>query len=133
MITPCEVAVKSVVPAIKALVACELVEKHGLKQDEVAEILGISQSAVSKYTGKTRGYVIRVDDIEDVRPMINSMIALLLDRDYERNELLASFCQTCAIVRKSSLMCEFCRKSEPKLEIEDCSFCLASNSRPNRR
>ena len=133
MITPCEVAVKSVVPAIKALVACELVEKHGLKQDEVAEILGISQSAVSKYTGKTRGYVIRVDDIEDVRPMINSMIALLLDRDYERNELLVSFCQTCALVRKSSLMCEFCRKSEPKLKIEDCNFCLASNSRPNRR
>lgn len=124
MILPCEVAVKSVVPAVKALVATQLVEEHGLKQDEVAEILGISQSAVSRYTRKNRGQVIQVGDIDDVRPLINKMTTLLLDGKYQGQEFLDYFCQTCALVRKSGVMCPFCLKMDPNVEIEQCRFCL---------
>jgi predicted transcriptional regulator len=123
LIMPCEVAVKSVVPAVKALVATQLVEKHGLKQDDVAEILGISQSAVSRYTRKNRGYVIKVGDIKDIQPLINKMTSLLLDGNYQRQEFLVFFCQTCVTVRKSSLMCPFCRRADPQIEIEQCNFC----------
>lgn len=133
MIAPCEVAVKSVVPAVKALVANELVEKHGLKQDEVAELLGISQSAVSKYTRKTRGHVIKVDDIEDIRPLISKMIVLLLSGNYQRQELLSSFCQTCVAIRKKGLMCKFCRKTDPHIVIEECSFCLVYDPHVSKR
>lgn len=115
---------KSVVPAVKALVATQLVEEHGLKQDEVAEILGISQSAVSRYTRKNRGQVIQVGDINDVRPLINKMTTLLLDGKYQGQEFLDYFCQTCALVRKSGVMCPFCRKMDPNVEIEHCRFCL---------
>jgi hypothetical protein len=40
LIVPLGVAVRSVVPAVKALIATELLDQHGLKQDEVAEIPG---------------------------------------------------------------------------------------------
>jgi len=115
--------VKSVIPAIKALMAKELVEEHGLKQDQVAEILGISQSAVSKYSRKVRGYVIKLDDVAEVQPLINDMIVLLMNRTYRRTEFLELFCQTCLAIRKTSLMCEFCQKSDPKIKIEECGFC----------
>ncbi len=124
MILPCEVAVKSVVPAVKALVATQLVEKNGLKQDEVAQILGISQSAVSRYTRKSRGHAIKISDVDGIRPLIIKMTALLLDGEYQGQEFLTYFCQTCALVRKSSLMCPFCRKMDPKVEIQQCRFCL---------
>ena len=124
MILPCEVAVKSVVPAIKALMAKELVEQHGLKQDQVAEILGISQSAVSKYSRKIRGYVIRVDNIQEINPLINGMIILLMNGTHQRTEFMQLFCQTCVAVRKTSLMCMFCEKSDPKIKIQECSFCI---------
>ena len=124
MIVPCEVAVKSVVPAVKALMATELVEKHGLKQDEVAEILGISQSAVSRYAGRTRGHIVRISELKDVIPLINKMTALLLDGDHHREELMALFCQTCATVRKSGVTCPLCQRADPKVEIEQCRFCL---------
>jgi predicted transcriptional regulator len=133
LIVPCEVAVRSVVPAVKALVAIEMVEKRGLKQDEVAKILGISQSAVSKYTSKTRGYVITVDNTDDVQPLINKMIALLLRGDYQRQDLLASFCQTCATIRKKSLMCKLCQKTDPQIKIEECNFCLLYDSPRSKR
>jgi predicted transcriptional regulator len=125
--------VKSVVPAVKALVATQLVEKHGLKQDEVAEILGISQSAVSRYTRKNRGYVIRAEGIKDIQPLISKMTTLLLDGEYRRQEFLAFFCQTCALVRKNSLMCPFCQKMDPKIEIEQCRFCLTYDLPANKR
>ena len=91
MIVPCEIAVKSVIPAVKALIAKELVEKRGLKQDEAAEILGVSQSAVSKYTRKVRGYVIKVDDIEEIKPLIDEMIGILVSGTYRRGAFLRCF------------------------------------------
>ena len=118
---------KSVIPTIKALIARELVEKHGLKQDEAAELLGISQSAVSKYTRKVRGYVIKVDDLEEIEPLIDEMIGLLVSGTCRRGAFLKCFCQTCVLIRKTSLMCQFCQKADQNIKIEECGFCLKSN------
>jgi predicted transcriptional regulator len=130
LIIPCEVATRSVIPAVKALIARELVERHNLKQDKVAEILGISQSAVSKYTRKVRGYVIEIENIEAVQPLITDMIALLTNKSYPRAKFLRLFCLTCSIIRRRSLMCEFCRKSEATINVEECKFCVTKKSQP---
>ena len=127
MILPCEIAVKSVLPAVKALMAKELVETHGMKQDQVAEILGISQSAVSKYTRKVRGYVIKIDNIEEIEPLIDNMIELLRNDTCQRAKFLTFFCQTCMVIREKGLMCQLCQKADPKIKIEECSFCFACN------
>jgi len=128
LIIPCEIAVKSVLPAVKALMAKELLETHNLKQDEVAEILGISQSAVSKYTRKVRGHVMKIDNIREIEPLIEKMIGILRDENYERMKFLRFFCETCTIIRRKGLMCQFCQKTDPKIKIEECSFCLTYNS-----
>jgi len=127
LIVPCEIAVKSVIPAVRALMAKELVDKRSLKQDEVAEILGVSQSAVSKYTRKIRGYVIKIDNLEEIQPLINEMIDLLVGGTYQREAFLKCFCQTCMLIRKTSMMCQFCQKADQKIKIEECGFCLKPN------
>lgn len=127
LILPCEIAVKAVVPAIKATLAKELIGTYSLKQDQVAEILGISQPAVSKYTRQVRGYVIQIDDIEEIQLLINKMINLLVDGNVKRAEFLRLFCQTCTTVRKKGLMCQFCQKTDPKIKKEKCSFCINYN------
>jgi predicted transcriptional regulator len=124
LILPCELAVKSVIPAVKALMATELVQKHGLRQSEAAEILGMSQSAVSRYTRRTRGHIIRIGELKEMQPMISRMTDLVLGHKHQREELMTFFCQVCATVRKSGLVCPFCRRADPKIEIEHCSFCL---------
>jgi hypothetical protein len=125
------VAVKSVVPAVKALMAKELVEKHGLTQNEVAELLGISQSAVSKYTKKVRGYVIRIDDIEDAQVPISSMITLVTNGAYERNDFLKLFCQACSMIRETGLMCQFCQKADQEIKVEKCNLCVGDDQPRN--
>ena len=125
LIIPCEIAVKSVIPAIKAAIAKQLVEKYGLNQNQVAQLLGISQSAVSKYTRHLRGRMIKIEEVEEVKSLINEMVDLLLKKKQKRTDFLQMFCQTCLLVRKTGLMCEFCRKTEPKITTEECKFCLS--------
>src|SRR3989442_8511655 len=55
LIIPCEIASKSVIPALRAMVARELIEEYGLKQEQVAVRLGVTQAAVSKYRHQVRG------------------------------------------------------------------------------
>ena len=123
MILPCEVAAKSVVPTVKALIAKELMDRRGLKQNQVAEILGVSQSAVSKYNRNVRGKAIKVGDVEEIQPFIGSMVTLLMNQTYQRGELLHLFCETCAAIRKRRLMCKFCQRSDPNFEVQECEFC----------
>ena len=124
---------KSVIPAVKALLAKELMEEQGLKQDQVAEILGISQSAVSKYSRKVRGHAIKVDDIEEIQPFISGMATVLMSRTSERTELFSLFCQACVVIRKTSIMCAFCQKSDSRIKVEECRFCLTLVSEKDER
>jgi len=133
LILPCEIAVKSVIPAIKAALAKKLVETHSLTQNQAAEILGISQSAVSKYTKQVRGHVIEIADIEEIRPLINSMINLLVNGNPKRADFLRLFCQTCTEIRKKGLMCQFCQKTDLKIKMEECRFCVNYNQLQNEK
>jgi hypothetical protein len=131
LILPCEVAVRSVIPAIRALVAKEL-EDQGFSQDQIAEILGVSQSAVSKYSRNVRGRAIKVDDIEEIRPFIDGIVIILLDGTRQSVELLQLFCQACIAIRRTNLMCALCQKSDPKIKLEECGFCLTQSDDAKR-
>ena len=52
---PCEVIVKQILPAIRAALVKDLMERHKLNQVEIAERLGITQPAVSQYRSQLRG------------------------------------------------------------------------------
>jgi predicted transcriptional regulator len=127
------VAVKSVVPAVKALMAQQLVEEYGMNQEQVAEILGISQSAVSKYFRKVRGHVIEVDKVQKARPLITSMVIMVVNGQHQRAEFLQLFCETCGTIRKTGIVCGFCKKSDPKINIEGCGFCTELKPSKSRR
>jgi len=122
MFLPCEVAVKSVIPAIKASLVRELSKKN-FKQGEIAELLGISQSAVSKYTRKIRGYMIKIDNLDEIDLLIKDMVEILLKEKFQREKILKRVCEACYIIRKNELMCQLCHKT--KLNISDnCNFCI---------
>lgn len=113
------------IPAVKAMLTKELMKRGGLSQIEVAELLGISQSAVSKYSNHARGYVLKIDNVVEIESPIRSMIVLLSSgRGYEKTEFLRLFCQTCTILRQKGLMCKYCRRADPTIEMNVCDICL---------
>ena len=125
MILPCETASKVVIPAVRAYIARELVVTHDLKQERVARILGITQSAVSKYASRTRGNILKIDDIQEAKPMLTELVMLAAsDEEFSRNRFLQKFCETCKTIRKTGVMCPLCKKANAGTEFEECRFCL---------
>jgi predicted transcriptional regulator len=120
---PCEVAVKSVVPAIRAGLAKELVQTHKLRQIDIASLLGITQTAVSKYTRDVRGRVVQIENVEEVQQMITRTAMMLVNGGMSRRQLVIRFCEICRLVRQKGLMCELCKRSNPSLDIYQCLIC----------
>ena len=119
---PCEVAVKTVAPAIRALVAKKLLENHKLKETQVANMLGVTQSAVSKYFKNIRGTTISIENIPEVQTITNQMVTLLLKNPSSQAELINLFCKVCALIRDKGLMCSLCQQNQKKKNV-DCIFC----------
>jgi hypothetical protein len=124
MSMPCEVAVKSVVPAIRANLAKKLVQTHKLKQSDIANLLGITQTAVSKYTRHVRGRVVKIEKVEDVQRMITETAEMLAKGEISRRQLIVRFCKICKLVRQKGLMCELCKRSNPSIDIYQCLICI---------
>ncbi|MCW4010965.1 MAG: hypothetical protein NWF05_10155 [Candidatus Bathyarchaeota archaeon] len=123
MLAPCEVAVKTVSPSIRALLAQTLIEKHNLKEAQIAQILGVTQSAVSKYSKKVRGATIPIVNLPEIQAITNQMIPLLLANPIEHEEVMKLFCQACTVIRNKGLMCSLCQANQ-KPKIDDCIFCF---------
>jgi len=123
MMIPCEIAVKSVIPAIRAYAAKELTQTHKMKQKDVASLLGITQTAVSKYVSGVRGQVLRIDQTEEIRGLMNRIILKVATEKISGPQLTMRFCEVCKSVRRSGLMCGLCKRSDPSLSIELCNIC----------
>ena len=124
MILPCEVGVKTVLPAVKAIMAREIVANHGLNEQQTAELLGLSQSAVSRYVNKERGNMLfTIENSNEILALINQMVTSLIREPNNKSEVLKLFCQTCQAIRKKGLMCPHCQKEMPQEWAENCLFC----------
>jgi predicted transcriptional regulator len=124
LLLPCEVGVKTVLPAVKAIMAREIVEKHGFNEQKTAELLGLSQSAVSRYVNKERGnLLLPIENSTEILTLIDQMVTFLIKEPNNKTEVLSLFCQTCKAIRKKGLMCPPCQKEMPQEWAEKCFFC----------
>ena len=123
LILPCEVGVKTVLPAVKAVMARSIVTKHGLNEKQTADILGLSQSAVSRYIGRERGNLLEIEGTSEVVTLIDQMVTHLIKRPDNKTEFLKLFCKTCQTIREKGLMCNHCQKEMTQDWAEKCFFC----------
>ena len=55
MLLPAEIESKTMIPALRAILAKKLAEIHKIREDEISKMLGVTQAAVSNYIRGTRG------------------------------------------------------------------------------
>ncbi len=127
LIIPCEIASKSVIPALRAMVARELIEEYGLKQEQVAARLGVTQAAVSKYRHQVRGEAVQLESAPEVRT-ISKSIASMLSANPNPIAVSQKLCQACTDIRALGLMCETCHKVDPAWDVEHCTICFGNHS-----
>ena len=124
LILPCEIGVKTILPSVKAIMAREIVTNRGMNEQQTAELLGLSQSAVSRYMSKERGNnQLALENSAEILALINQMVTTLIREPDNKSEVLRLFCGTCQAVRKMGLMCPQCQKEMPQEWVADCLFC----------
>jgi predicted transcriptional regulator len=104
--------------------ARQIVEKHGLNEKQTAELLGLSQSAVSRYVSKERGNLLKIENSTDVLALIDQMVIFLLKEPNNKKKILGLFCQTCMAIREKGFLCSICRKEMSQDWAKNCLFCL---------
>ncbi len=96
----CEVMVQDILPATRALLAKELIEKYKMTQQGVALRLGVSQGAISQYLRSVRGQ--NVKQITNDKKIMDTVHALAA-RVASTNE------KTLPVMTIYDEICELCR------------------------
>ncbi|NWG09707.1 MAG: transcriptional regulator [Nitrososphaerales archaeon] len=99
--TPCEVAVKYILPAFRSYVAKVLIKEYHLSQVAVAERLGITQAAISQYTSLKRGSkkMEQFEKIPLMKNMAKELVEGLANGKLSSKDSVLYFCKMCKTLR----------------------------------
>ncbi len=101
----CETATFEFIPAIRALITRELMEKYNYTQTDVARVLNITQPAVSQYKKELRGQAAKIlEKDEEVLSFISNLCAEIHTKQVRPENLHEKFCELCKLLRRKKLI-----------------------------
>jgi XRE family transcriptional regulator, thiamine biosynthesis regulator len=121
--TPYEIASKSVIPAIRGIVARSLIRRN-MTQSDIAASLGITQPAVSKYFSEKRGKAIDFGSREDVKKMAEVVADGIESHKLTTVQVTNLIKDICDYVMRSGYMCELHYEIEPEIRDLNCKICM---------
>ena len=91
---PCERNRWTVIPAIRREIARILVEEFSMPQREVAELLNLSEAAISNYLRKKRGRLVKLNRkaLREIKKVAREIAEKKSGKPLDRN-----FCRLCKI------------------------------------
>jgi predicted transcriptional regulator len=126
MLLPSEIESKSLIPAVRAILAKELVKVRGLKEEEVARLLGITQAAVSNYIRGTRGdieLISKLSSFQEIMRMIKEIEEDLSSHRAYSASTLSKFIALCNYMRYSLIICDVHHRLESEIDEKVCEQC----------
>lgn len=126
MLLPSEIESKSLIPAVRAILARELVKIRGLKEEEVARLLGITQAAVSNYIRGTRGdieLISKLSSFQEIMRMIKDIEEDLSSHRAYSASTLSKFIALCNYMRYSLIICDVHHRLESEIDEKVCEQC----------
>jgi len=126
MLLPAEIESKSLIPALRAILAKKLAEDHKIREDEISRMLGVTQAAVSNYIRGTRGdpeLIKKLLSEVQVAKMIDELSdSLSSDRAYTPSSL-SKFIGLCNFIKSSLLICDIHHNLESDIDEKVCKEC----------
>lgn len=126
MLLPAEIESKSLIPALRAILAKKLAEEHKIREDEISKMLGVTQAAISNYIRGTRGdpkLIQKLVTDEQVSEMINELSDRLASDMAYTPSSLAKFISLCNYIKSSLLICEIHHNLETNIDEAICKEC----------
>jgi len=126
MLLPAEIESKSLIPALRAIIAKDLAKNHNIREDKISEMLGVTQAAISNYIRGIRGNPELIKKLLEEKQVAN-MIAdisdnLASDKAYTPSSL-SKFIGLCNYIKSSLLICDIHHNLESNIDDKVCKEC----------
>ena len=126
MLLPAEIESKTLIPALRAILAKKLAEDHSIREDQISKMLGVTQAAISNYIRGTRGdpsLIAKLLAEKQVSTLINELTdSLSSDMAYTPSSL-SKFIGLCNYIKSSLLICEIHHNLESNIDEKVCKEC----------
>jgi predicted transcriptional regulator len=126
MLLPSEIEAKSLIPAVRAILAKKLIKEYALKEEDIAKVLGITQAAVSNYVRGTRGdieLILKLESVREVMRMIDDIAMDLSTNKAYTPSTLAKFVGLCNYMRYTLIICDVHHSIESNIDEQICEQC----------
>jgi len=121
---PCELTVRSVLPALRILVARELASNYNWTQTRIAKNLGVTQAAVSGYlTGEVEGSTPPLSR-DHLLSLSKSLASEMASKKLNHTDLINYVCEICLSLRRGGAICIAHKAKITELEEEKCAICV---------
>ena len=126
MLLPAEIESKSLIPALRAILAKDLAKNHNIREDQISKMLGVTQAAVSNYIRGIRGDPELIEKLlqeKQVASMIKEISDnLASDKAYTPSSL-SKFIGLCNYIKSSLLICDIHHNLESDIDEAICKEC----------
>lgn len=126
MLLPAEIETKTLIPALRAMLAKRLIEEHGIREEEVSKLLGVTQAAISNYIRGTRGDPILITKllaVKEVAEMVDDICSNLASNMAYTPASLSKFIGLCNYIKSSLLICDIHHNLETNIDEAVCKEC----------
>ena len=126
MLLPAEIESKTLIPALRAILAKKLAEKHKIREDEISKMLGVTQAAISNYIRGTRGDPKLIQQLlsqKQVVSMLDEISENLASNKAYTPASLSKFIGLCNYIKSSLLICDIHHSLESKIDEAICKEC----------
>lgn len=126
MLLPAEIESKTLIPALRAILAKKLADEHKIREDEISKMLGVTQAAISNYIRGTRGDPKLIQKLiadTQVSEMIKELSDRLASDMAYTPSSLAKFISLCNYIKSSLLICEIHHNLETNIDEAICKEC----------
>ena len=126
MLLPAEIESKTLIPALRAIIAKTLAEKHQVREEIISKMLGVTQAAISNYIRGTRGdpeLIKKLLSEKQISEMIDDICDnLASDKAYTPSSL-SKFIGLCNYIKSSLLICDIHHNLESDIDEAICKEC----------
>ena len=126
MLLPAEIESKTLIPALRAIIAKTLAEKHQVREEIISKMLGVTQASISNYIRGTRGDPELIKKLlleKQISEMIDDICDnLASDKAYTPSSL-SKFIGLCNYIKSSLLICDIHHNLESDIDEAICKEC----------
>ncbi len=126
MLLPPEIESQWMIPAVRSIIAHQLIKRYKFSQTDVAELLGVTQPAINNYIRGNRArsdVIMKLKQDKQIMLMINDITERLNDNHHFTPRCMSKYIELFNYARRSLFICRIHKSLEKHIDDQLCKTC----------